>query len=112
MHHYSRLVMTFPRACLRARYWPLCAAIKNDRCHPGEASFGPTKDLAFALDVKRATWNVKRLQSLPMSDTARTALVTGASQGIGRACAIALAQAGHSVACCARHEEELTAVIQ
>src|SRR5436309_11150518 len=43
--------------------------------------------------------------------TQRIALVTGASQGIGRACAIALAQAGHGVACCARNEEKLAAVI-
>src|SRR6185312_1052736 len=47
-----------------------------------------------------------------MSDnTQRTALVTGASQGIGRACAIALAQAGHSIALCARNEEKLAAVV-
>src|SRR3954469_14389930 len=43
--------------------------------------------------------------------TQRVALVTGASQGIGRACAIALAQAGHGVACCARNEEKLAAVV-
>src|ERR1051325_5732203 len=46
-----------------------------------------------------------------MTDTQRTALVTGASQGIGRACAIALAQAGHSVALCARNEEKLNAAV-
>ena len=32
--------------------------------------------------------------------TTRTAFVTGGSRGIGRACAIALAQAGHRVAFC------------
>src|SRR3954451_4548967 len=47
-----------------------------------------------------------------MSDTQRIALVTGASQGIGRACAVALAQAGHVVACCARNEEKLAAVVE
>src|SRR4051812_42392375 len=47
-----------------------------------------------------------------MSDTQRIALVTGASQGIGRACAVALAQAGHAVACCARNEEKLAAVVE
>ncbi|HKD86832.1 MAG TPA: 3-oxoacyl-[acyl-carrier-protein] reductase [Terriglobales bacterium] len=35
------------------------------------------------------------------------ALVTGASQGIGRACALALAEAGAKVALCARNQEKL-----
>ncbi|HZU10474.1 MAG TPA: 3-oxoacyl-[acyl-carrier-protein] reductase [Pseudacidobacterium sp.] len=40
----------------------------------------------------------------------KTALVTGASQGIGRACAIALARAGASVALAARNESKLNEV--
>jgi 3-oxoacyl-[acyl-carrier protein] reductase len=40
----------------------------------------------------------------------RTALVTGASQGIGRACALALAKAGARVALAARNEDKLNQV--
>jgi 3-oxoacyl-[acyl-carrier protein] reductase len=40
----------------------------------------------------------------------RVALVTGASQGIGRACALALAEGGALIALAARNEEKLTAV--
>jgi 3-oxoacyl-[acyl-carrier protein] reductase len=45
-----------------------------------------------------------------MSLQARTALVTGASQGIGRACALALAAAGARVALAARNEAKLNEV--
>lgn len=41
----------------------------------------------------------------------RVALVTGASQGIGRACALALAGAGATVACAARNQEKLEQVV-
>src|SRR5690349_473401 len=42
----------------------------------------------------------------------RVALVTGASQGIGRATSLALAQAGARVILAARNEEKLAAVAQ
>ena len=42
----------------------------------------------------------------------RVALVTGASQGIGQACAVALSQAGAAVALAARNQEKLAVVAQ
>jgi len=41
----------------------------------------------------------------------RVALVTGASQGIGRACALALAEAGAAVALAARNQDKLAGVL-
>jgi 3-oxoacyl-[acyl-carrier protein] reductase len=45
-----------------------------------------------------------------MSLEGRTALITGASQGIGRACALTLAKAGARVALAARNEAKLAVV--
>jgi 3-oxoacyl-[acyl-carrier protein] reductase len=42
----------------------------------------------------------------------RVALVTGASQGIGRACALALAEGGAAIALAARNEEKLAQVAE
>ena len=51
------------------------------------------------------------LETMKVDLSDQTAIVTGASQGLGRAMAIELARAGAKVACVARNEEKLAATV-
>ena len=51
------------------------------------------------------------LESMKVDLSGQTAIVTGASQGLGRAMAIELGRAGAKVACVARNEEKLAATV-
>ena len=52
------------------------------------------------------------LESLKVDLTGQKAIVTGASQGLGRAIAISLAASGARVACVARNEEKLAETVR
>lgn len=52
------------------------------------------------------------LESLKVDLSGQNAIVTGASQGLGRAMAIALAAAGARVACVARNEQKLAETVK
>jgi 3-oxoacyl-[acyl-carrier protein] reductase len=65
-----------------------------------ESTFGYNSHLTFSQEKQRKMTGAM----------GRIALVTGASQGIGRACALALAEGGAVIALAARNEQKLAAV--
>jgi 3-oxoacyl-[acyl-carrier protein] reductase len=62
--------------------------------------------IAYNLQLTYSNGDKKKMSV----ETGREALLTGASQGIGRACALALAEGGALIALAARNEEKLAAV--
>src|SRR5260370_34972586 len=75
---------------------------------------GATKSLVLFRHLELKPYNLRLSRSRPrmFSLKDKVALVTGASQGIGRDTALALAGAGAKVAVAARNEEKLIALVK
>src|SRR5216684_5144264 len=79
---------------------------------PGSSYMASAPSLGLFLspgDAFRAAYNSRFLapRGESMNISGRVALVTGASQGIGRSCALKLASTGATVALAARSQEKL-----
>src|SRR5260221_9272722 len=80
---------------------------------PAQVVVGHVQPLCGFARTTEPNGPVRAIMEDPMST--RTAFVTGASRGIGCACAVALAKAGHRVVLAARDRtklEEVAAVIR
>jgi 3-oxoacyl-[acyl-carrier protein] reductase len=76
------------------------------QCKKGQLASARWESIAYNLQLTFAYGDEQKMPGV----TGRVALVTGASQGIGRACALALAEGGSLIALAARNEEKLAAV--
>ena len=66
--------------------------------------------MAQQLSNRRISYGTAKNPSLRLDG--KTALVTGASSGIGLACAVALAEAGAEVTAAARSEDKLDTLVE
>jgi 3-oxoacyl-[acyl-carrier protein] reductase len=118
-----------PRAIRNARFvgqrtnfnkelpWSFCAQRRRRRCVDHEGREGTRRNLlgsgynsTFGADFRREKFG-NIFGGIVMSFSGRVAFVTGASQGIGRACALKLATAGAAVAIAARNQEKLNELV-
>src|SRR5437660_7201677 len=94
--------------CDDRHYYSSCASVAA-LSFPGRSSGGQLSGRALDFGSYNSA-SVPR--SILMSLSGRVAFVTGASQGIGQACALELANHGAAVALAARNQERLNQLVQ
>src|SRR6185437_14266724 len=87
----------------------VCWMYPNGPSHNPEAGAPPSFSERGTAADRQPERRASKNSMFSLKD--KVALVTGASQGIGREAALALAQAGAKVAVAARNEEKLTALV-